>query len=219
MKSILHQLAKYKNQPDEESTKLIVPEWGSGDEIDIEALAKQIASSDSQVPDLIKKLGNMPRFKRMDILYPTITLARYHLYYNHGTITSEAHTDTEIIQFVKNVDKAKYREEFTKSCDEDVIRATLIRCLIATFDGFKSLRDRLPKSLRPQLCSKLGVSQSILLRETVRLQERLNTASFSIEQHILSRLGYIMIWNSMQDNDTEVLLIGRVVPNITDGNS
>ncbi len=209
MKSILRQLAKYKQKP-EESTQIVVPEWADERDFDIEQLAKIVAPSLDRVPEFVKKLGDMPTFKGMGILYPVTTLARYHLYYRHATMTSELLTDAEIIRFVKSVDKVNYREQFAKLCDKEVVRATLIRCLLATFDGFDDPKDRLPKELRPQICSKLGVQQNITLSQTVKLQENLKQERFSIEQQILSRLGYVMIWNSLQDNDTEVLLIGHI---------
>jgi hypothetical protein len=212
-KSILRQLKKY--QPKEEDIPQVqVPNWEASADVDLWAIAYHIARVDNDAPShlttelvdkfydaltkkLYKKLGNMPILPYMNKLYPIITLARYHLYYNHQWQTSEESVDAEIADFMTQVDIDTYKPEFMKACDEAVRKIMLVRALQATFQYGKIARDNLPEDMRSKICSMLEVSSTTTLAQAVKIQDAMNKVA-TMEQLILGRFGYLMMWNSLK---------------------
>lgn len=191
-RSILRQLKKYQ-PPKQEADKVevVVPDkTDSG--LDLKALASKIVPA-MKVPEVTKLLGSMQLTRWVDILYPMTTLARYHLFYNHHYQTSEQGADAEITAFMRNVDLQEYSQKFIVACDEETRRVVLIRCLLATFADFKNPRDRIPSEYRSRICNRLGI-QITSLKSAVAYQERMKS-ELTMEQQILGRLGYVMIWN------------------------
>lgn len=223
MKSILHQLDKYRQE--RKKNELVVPEkTGPTDGIDIGALAEQIVRADytagfedsvsakQDIARITKLLGSMPHGPMVGILYPHITLARYHLFYNHQYPVGEVACDREIAEFMRDVDINQYRDTYQKACGEAVLKTVLVRCLIATFEAFTNSKDRIPSGLRGTICTKLGISQTTTLGAAIKLQDQSNQYSvFSLEEQILGRFGYIMIWDWINNKQSEdIPLIGHV---------
>jgi hypothetical protein len=197
--SILRSLKKY--QAPTEPEKIVVPEKESQQGVNLRKLAEQIVPSyqglrrEGEVDRVAKLLADMPASESIDVLYPLVTFARYHLFYGHRYPVNEGATDTEITIFMRNVELGEYGRRFESACDSASRRGILVRCLLATFPGFEKSKDRIPPEHRLAICNKLGI-QIDTLQAAVRYQEQLNQeGAFNLEQQILGRLGYILIWN------------------------
>ncbi len=215
MKSILHQLKKYET-PSSTQVEIKLDDKMAPLNDELAAIAYKITYGENpeiSVPPEHAKIVLERRYNHIysllqsmlpsdnaGKLYPKITLARYHLGYNCQTLTSEEATDSEIkafIQAVPNIEE--YKIGFAKACGARARKLIMIRALLATFNFGNKPADNLPVYHREIICKAIGVPSSIIIRDVARLQEMAERDS-SIDELILGRLGYVIIWRALQQD-------------------
>ena len=161
----------------------------------------------------------MPYFNWTGILYPVDILAIYHLVHSgYLALRFESQCDEAIQNFLRHQDTIYYRDLFQKSMDENTKGLIILRALTATYSLLPSTVsitvhgvtqttektaqtnkfDHLPKHLRDEICSFLGLRRSISHGEVAKMLEAASRQS-TIEQQILGRMGYLFIWRHLNE--------------------
>lgn len=213
-KSILNQLKKY-SQTNEQTHKIITKSNNNEHlDFDLDLISKQIAATDKYIhieavvelsKTIKKKLQDMPLFEASGKLYPYITLARYHLSYVKQYPTSEKVCDDEIKEFMSRQSIEEYAKEFKKYCDETSKKVVLTRALQATFPYGNVKLDFMPETLRNDICDQLNISRGTTYSNSAVMLQELNQ-KININQQILGRLGYLIMW-TWYNNKKELLLL------------
>lgn len=150
--------------------------------------------------ELIKQIS---RSKYGNKLFPFILECAYNLVIlrSHYIYKAEQLCDELIELFfedkLKKVTHAEFLEEFKLASNTiEVKRQIMYRILIATFEiGYKK-QDNLPPKLRKLALDFLKLDESITLSQSQTLLERHNKTCL-IEELILGRMGYLLIWKDL----------------------
>jgi len=217
MKSILYQLQKYRQKKEEPAIELKDDNLPDN-AVTMYQLALNIAraqmkysaaskwsryTNDKQfVVDETERLArqieklckDLPIFECSDRLYPLEVLCVYHCFYTHKTqVVNEQVVDAFIKDFMMGIDIREYYRLFDGSASKPAKRITMARVMLATYGCGESKLDVLPEvPFRKKAATYLGIPETI--SGAARIQDSLhNTAS--IEDIIIGRLGYLMIWH------------------------
>lgn len=223
MKSILWQLNKYQ-QDLETNPKIDVglkepkPNTWSGIKVTPDSVAKMVLEPDfmHRYNDVIKGLKDIGSYEWSDVLYPLEILVIYHLYYNHGKqVVGEERTDDFLKSFLMSQDMGEFRVKFEDAIDDTTKKHTLSRVAMATYASRCPVIDKLPVSpFRVPSLKFLGLGPNATSGDVSGLQLMLNRSA-SIEQLILGRMGYLMIWYSHQSTPIK----SNDIPLLTDQSS
>lgn len=136
----------------------------------------------------------------MDILYSV----DHYLFYKSGLYGERRHEDVErdcnlcIVSFLKKED---YVSKFKACLTPKVRRLILANALVATF-SFKHGIDKVSKSHRPKICKKLNVANEISRDSAIDVLSKCSSDS-SLEERILGRIGYLILWKDMGEPQSE----------------
>lgn len=206
MKSILWQLNKY--QADLEANPSIgaglkepKSDTWSGTKVTPDSVAKMVLEPDHMhnYDDVIEGLKDIGSYEWSDILYPLEILVIYHLYYAHGKqVVGEERTDDFLKSFLMSQDMGEFRVKFEGAIDDTTKKITLSRVALATYASRCPVVDKLPVSpFRVPSLKYLGLGPNATAGDVSGLQSMLDRSA-NIEQLILGRMGYLMIWYSHQ---------------------
>jgi len=226
MRSILHQLQKYRPDTDVEAPKINVPEtkeekkWDKFHDLAARIVAPQYCGNhsggfwESAVKRVANLLVDMPESKWTGKLFSEEILGIYHCYYNHQTqVAGEDTTDAFFMQFLRGVDLSEYQKQFEEAVDPETKKLAVVRIALAT-----SEQNSLVVQWHANMTNSYGETyvhkkQDELPREfqepafeylgidsisaAANMQERL-TRRASLDQVILGRMGYMMFWSWCQ---------------------
>jgi len=142
---------------------------------------------------IVNLCRDLPIYESADLLYPLEILCTYHCFYNHKKqVTGEKVTNKFLMNFLLKTDISEYIKLFEKTASKTAKILTMTRVIQATFGGSTKL-DRLPTSpFRVPAAAFIGISAT--LNNAVKLQESIHRSA-DIEDIILGRIGYLMIWH------------------------
>jgi hypothetical protein len=219
--SILYQLKKY--QPTNPPKPII--QVGESNQIDgrdwLRDLATRIVKMsyaganilgidiEKEISHAVGLLADMSPERWTGILYPIEVLATYHTFYVHGEyIAGEPVTDWFLFNFLMQTDLKEFKTTFENAIDAHTKKLVMARVLLATYGGGQRQEDRLPyEPFRQVAATYLGVQPSA--KSAADALEHLNLYA-SLEQMILGRMGYLVIWHTNQrakQPSTESLLL------------
>ena len=216
MKSILWQLSKYKKKTD--PPKIEVEDDLPSNTITIYELARRIAEAcyANELPALAQKwieertnlivtlCKDLPRFHSADRLYPLEILCVYHCFYAHGRqVCGELVADKFLFDFLLESDLEEYIQLFDKTASNTAKKLAMTRVFQATYPPPKydaTKYDKLPRiPFRAAAAKYLNLKATSVVAapsvgDAAKLQESLNKSA-TIEDIILGRIGYLMIWH------------------------
>jgi hypothetical protein len=220
--SILYQLKKYQ-QADPPKPIIQVGESVQSDGHDwLRDLATRIVKMsyaganilgidiEKEISYAVGLLSDMSPEKWANILYPIEVLATYHTFYNHGEyIAGEPVTDWFLFNFLMKTNLKEFKTTFESAIDDHTKKLVMARVLLATFGGGQREEDRLPyEPFRQVAAAYLGIQPGA--KNAADTLERL-TMYANLEQLILGRMGYLVIWYSHRQPEkpsAEYLLLG-----------
>lgn len=210
MKSILWQLEKYHGV--EIEAENIVEISRTPQDNDIEFSVEELAAVVGCLPE---DLNRMPIYPGTQILYPLELLAIYYLV-SEGILVSNAENkcNEATIGFLRQQEPYAYVKEFENKLGDYVYGIMAARVARATYhtesdlimiygEEIKSSEaqrkyDKLPEHLRSKALEILGMPRSSSVKLVMDKLDSLISGS-NLEQQILGRIGYLMVWRQLNE--------------------
>tara|TARA_R100001244_G_scaffold25113_2_gene25343 strand:+ start:13752 stop:14384 length:633 start_codon:yes stop_codon:yes gene_type:complete len=194
-KSILHQLSKYK-QPENstELTKVNSEVSVKNEETSISKIALALG-----VPN--NALAKVPFGNYANILYPFKLSCLYHAVRNGSYIGGVEKKCDDLIQNfmnekIRELGREGYLAFFQKAVTPQVKRLIMLRVLVASFGKGSKKMDIIPANLKRPACEQLELSTTINHKIAMGLIEKAYSYA-SLEDQILGRLGYLLVWKNL----------------------
>lgn len=193
MRSILRQLKKYQ------TTKLEDPTEQKPEEST--AIIKNSAVL-SDVQQAAKELGvyagtlNVSERTWTNILYPYTLLCAYHIVLVKKGYVPEDKCDKILAKFLKKNYNLSYLDKFKEASTPAIKRLVMFRVMLASYNIGERRRDNLDKSYRVKAAEYLHINKDMLVND-LRNKMDAEYAQAGIEELILARVGYLMIWYDM----------------------
>lgn len=139
-----------------------------------------------------------PECKWVNILYSEDLLKLYEEYYYSGAGVTEKAADDALSGFLQKNFNSGYMDKWLKSATPNVRRLVMLRVFIATFGGAiaGSKMDKLPRSHRDAAAKYVGLPSNSKITAVQDIFEKTQKSS-SLEDMLLGRIGYLIIWYNM----------------------
>lgn len=132
-----------------------------------------------------------------DILYPTVLAKMYDNTLSGKHTCSETTCDTALKNFINKQNQNQYTANYRKAMTDHIKTLTMLRVLLATYGQGVTNLDRVSVEYRRKALEFLKVQDTISASRVHDLLEQISKMS-SIEQLILGRIGYLLLWNNLQ---------------------
>lgn len=198
MRSILRQLKKYESKPEieiEEPTsiqKYQLQEVTSYDDI--------ARSLDCQ----LTTIRGAPEGMWSGILYPRALGIAYWLVRTGRKYVPEKVCDSLLEDFIRKANTEEYKKNYIEASTPLVKRLIMMRVLIASFGFGNNKKDNVMARHKATACGFLNVETTIQMEQAQKLIENAYPQS-GIEEQILGRIGYILIWKELCTPDDLLL--------------
>ncbi len=136
----------------------------------------------------------------IDVLYSV----DYYLFYKSGLYGERRSEDVErdcnscIVPFLKKED---YVSKFRACLTPRVRRLILLNALVATF-SLKHGIDKVAKNHRSEICKKLKIAEDVSRDHAMGVLLKCSSDS-TIEERILGRIGYLILWKDVGEPPSE----------------
>lgn len=201
MSSILNQLTKYKNDPNQKSPIITVNEQNANKSSQIDNIINYLLGIEcdkNQRKEIHDKLRDFEFTKSSDRLYPKEIGAAYYLFYRFGySIVSEQTTDIILQRFIKDVNIAGYINIYLDNINDNVRKMIALRGAAASTGQFEKTQDRIDTKHHAIFCKNAKISTLSRLNDII---DQLETTSKNshYEDILLARIGYLMIWQNLK---------------------